>query len=114
MNEFSMPIKVGADQAPQLSTRASLTRRRPNCAVPCQVCFFASTKDLTGTSELELEVPADGSMAAIVETLRVRYPQLERLLPRCALAVNGEYVEVEDAQVADGDEVALLPPMSGG
>ena len=80
----------------------------------CQVCFFAAAKDLTGTAELDLELPAGGAVGGVVETLRNRFPQLERLLPRCALAVNGEYIEAEHMRLADGDEVALLPPMSGG
>ena len=36
-----------------------------------------------------------------------------RLGPRCAIAVNGQYAEGE-VQLAEGDEVAVLPPMSGG
>ena len=57
---------------------------------------------------------ADGaSTSALLEALLQQYPQLEHLLPRCALAVNGSYVQEEEA-LADGDEVAVLPPMSGG
>ena len=51
-----------------------------------------------------------------MHTLQEQYPELERLLPRCALAVNGNYIAAErkERPLADGDEVAVLPPMSGG
>ena len=67
-----------------------------------------------GTSELQLEVATGSSAIAVVDTLQKSYPQLEKILPRCAVAVNGEYVQSADASLAEGDEVALLPPMSGG
>ena len=66
-----------------------------------------------GATEVRIEVPAGSRTPAIVHALNEQYPQLERLLPRCALAVNGDYVEGERV-LADGDEVAVLPPMSGG
>jgi molybdopterin converting factor small subunit len=68
-------------------------------------------------AELELELAdADSTgTSAVVSALQKQYPQLERILPRCALAINGEYV-TEDAapSLKAGDEVAVLPPMSGG
>ena len=66
-----------------------------------------------GQPEVRLEI-ADGSMTpALVEALESAYPQLAQILPRCALAVNGEYVH-GPAVLAEGNEVAVLPPMSGG
>lgn len=80
-----------------------------------QVCFFAAAREAAGEAEAWLELPdADASTHAVVESVATQYPQLERLLPRCALALNGEYVEGADTRIKEGDEVALLPPMSGG
>ena len=105
-----------------------------------QVCLFAGAKDAgvacprgpamplpththtvsrvrvaaAGTSEVQLAIDSGSTTTAIIETLKERYPKLERLLPRCALAVNGEYVHGAEMPLAEGDEVALLPPMSGG
>jgi molybdopterin converting factor small subunit len=62
---------------------------------------------------MKLELDEGSGTPAIVKALQTHYPQLERLLPRCALAVNGDYVRGE-AKLSDGDEVAVLPPMSGG
>ena len=77
------------------------------------MCFFAAARELVGEPETQLELPADGGTAAVVETLLLRYPQLAGLLPRCALAINGDYVRGE-CSIKQGDEVAVLPPMSGG
>lgn len=82
-----------------------------------KVLLFAAARDAAGTPELELELAdADSTgTSAVVSALQKQYPQLERILPRCALAINGEYV-TEDAATSlkAGDEVAVLPPMSGG
>ena len=75
------------------------------CARPCATA---------GVPELKLELDDGASTSTLVNTLRTQYPQLERILPRCALAINGEYVQDAEPGLADGDEVALLPPMSGG
>ena len=75
------------------------------------VCPYAPT---AGTAQVELEVAPGSSTLAVVDALQVQLPQLEQLLPRCALAVNGDYVECTQAALSEGDEVALLPPMSGG
>ena len=82
-----------------------------------KVLLFAAARAAAGTPELELELAdADSTgTSAVVSALQKQYPQLERILPRCALAINGEYV-TEDAapSLKAGDEVAVLPPMSGG
>ena len=51
--------------------------------------------------------------SGVVAALRTQYPDLEALLPRCALSVNGEFADGE-APLKANDEVAVLPPMSGG
>lgn len=66
-----------------------------------------------GEPEIQLEVDGGATTADVVLALQTQYPQLERLLPRCALAVNGDYVQ-GDTPLSEGDEVAVLPPMSGG
>ena len=75
-----------------------------------RVCVRARA---VGVAEQSLELADGASSIACVEALSAQHPQLVRLLPRCALAINGNYVQ-ESVQLADGDEVAVLPPMSGG
>ena len=74
---------------------------------------FASAADALGSGELELELP-DGSR---ISDLRARldrdHPQLAPLWSRLAVAVDGRIVPAETL-LAEGAEVALLPPVSGG
>ena len=69
---------------------------------------------VAGTAELQLEMVAGSSTLTVVDALQAQFPQLEQLLPRCALAVNGDYVQSTEMALSEGDEIALLPPMSGG
>ena len=71
-------------------------------------------REAVGEAEIDLDVAADARTSPeFVNALLAAYPQIDKLLPRCALAVNGEYVE-EAIVLKEGDEVAVLPPMSGG
>ena len=74
--------------------------------------FFATYRDLAGTDELDLELPAGATAADLVARLRTR-DSLSGLPADPALAVNQEYAALSTA-LADGDEVALLPPVAGG
>jgi molybdopterin synthase catalytic subunit len=59
------------------------------------------------------EVPPPVTAGGVVTAVAERYPDARPILERCAVAVNLETVELEH-RVSAGDEVALLPPMSGG
>ncbi len=77
-----------------------------------KVRFFARARELAGTDAVDLDLPS-ATLAALRAELARRYPALAPLLAHSALAVNGEYGD--DAQVLTGaDEVAVLPPVSGG
>ena len=78
-----------------------------------QVLFFAAAREQVGEAEITVELTVGEATSAIVDELVARYPQLEKILPRCALSVNGDYIRGE-TPLAAGDEVAVLPPMSGG
>ncbi len=74
---------------------------------------FASAGDALGAGELELDLPAGARVAELRLWLDARYPALAPLWPRLAVAVNGTIARA-DQPLADGVEVALLPPVSGG
>ena len=74
---------------------------------------FASAADAVGREEQEVEVPDGSTLGSLRELLAARHPALAALMPRLALAVDGEVVR-DDAALRDGVEVALLPPVSGG
>ena len=75
------------------------------------VKFFALCREAAGQREAELELPAGSNVRGALERLQEQYPRLDA---RClAVAVNQEYVEQERV-LANGDELALIPPVSGG
>jgi molybdopterin synthase catalytic subunit len=78
------------------------------------ILLFANLKDLAGTNRLVVEVPGDGATVADVrQAVSALHPHLAENLAAAITAVNQEYAFPEDA-VADGDEVAFFPPVSGG
>ena len=79
-------------------------------AVP--VRLFARYAELLGAERVTIEVPAPATVAALLERLRAAYPAAA-LPARPLVAVNLRQVPL-DALLAAGDEVALLPPLSGG
>jgi len=77
---------------------------------------FASAGDALGAGELDLDLPGLPEQAKVADLrawLDARYPALAPLWPRLAVAVNGTIAKSDDL-LAEGAEVALLPPVSGG
>lgn len=78
-----------------------------------RVVAFATAAEALGARELELELADGADVALLRRTLESDYPALAELWSRLAVAVEGNVVEAS-AALAEGDEVALLPPVSGG
>ena len=78
-----------------------------------RVLLFARAKDLAGRPSVSLELPEGVTVADLRERLSAAYPRLAEFQARCAVAVGGELVS-DGVTLAKGDEVALLPPVSGG
>ena len=74
---------------------------------------FASAREALGSSQLEIELAAGADLVALRDELCDRYPDLAPLWPRLAIAVGGALAPA-DRVLTDGEEVALLPPVSGG
>jgi molybdopterin converting factor subunit 1 len=81
--------------------------------VKIDLLAFASAGDILGASETTLELEPRTTLAQLKSLLEERHPQLRALWTRLAIAVNGDLAS-DDTALADGDEVALLPPVSGG
>jgi len=75
--------------------------------------LFASAREVVGKQEVIVDVPEGVTAADLLTQLVAQHPDLRRLAPSLKLAVNHEYVEGE-RRLAEGDEVALIPPVSGG
>ena len=77
------------------------------------VKLFAAARELAGVDALVIEAP-DGATAAEVRAALVQTePRLASLAGASLLAVNTEYAG-EATRVCEGDEIALIPPVSGG
>lgn len=72
---------------------------------------FASVRELLGEDTFEVEVPGGVTVEGLKDILADRAPDLARLA--LAFAVNRDYA-APDRELADGDEVAFIPPISGG
>ena len=77
------------------------------------VKLFAILRERAGVSELPLELPAAATVRTARDTLGERFPAIRDYLARVAWAVNRSYAPVE-TELHDGDELAVIPPVSGG
>lgn len=78
-----------------------------------RVLFFAQLKDVTGCSECRVAVDDPLTTDALWAALRQRFPALHAQRATIRLARNWEYAG-PDARFGENDEVALIPPVSGG
>ena len=77
-----------------------------------RVHLFGRYAELLGSEELALALPAGGTVSDAIEQVRQR-PGGQRLPARPLAAVNTEHAS-DSQPLADGDELALLPPLAGG
>lgn len=78
------------------------------------VLYFAAVRDLVGVAEEKLSLPAGvATIASLAAHLAKLHPELEGRLSPVRFARNEEFAALEDA-VADGDVIALIPPVAGG
>ena len=75
--------------------------------------LFARLREITGAGELAREVPTPADAQAAWEALTQEFPALEQYRPVISCAVNEQYAKF-DTPLTEGDEVAFLPPVSGG
>ena len=78
-----------------------------------RVLLFGAAADRVGTRETELRVDEGVTLAEIWPLLAEKHPDLAPMRDTLAFALNGEYAR-GDAGVSPGDEIAVLPPVSGG
>lgn len=93
--------------------------------MPIKVLLFASARDAAGLEAPEYEIDASQisdifgtalvSVEDLVRYLTRRHPPLDQIIPMCMITVNLEVVEdFAGTLVKDGDEVGVIPPVSGG
>jgi len=78
-----------------------------------RLLLFASAREAAGISETLLDAPDDATASQLVPLAVQRFPALAPLSGSLSVAVNQRYATPETA-LAEGDECALIPPISGG
>ena len=76
------------------------------------VRLFASYREVVGAGHVVLDLPAGATVRDAVAELRGQHPRLSEV-PELVIAKNRDYVGL-DEPIGDGDELALIPPVSGG
>lgn len=82
-------------------------------AITITVKLFAAYQEAYAVPELILEFPPNTPVAAVLERLISEHPELKQWQNLTRFGINLEFVE-PDTLVQDGDEVVLIPPVSGG
>ena len=77
------------------------------------VKLFALLREIAERGETVLEVPEEISCGEVLSRLQDEIPSLFLVLERCFIAVNGRYAD-KNEHVSEEDEIAILPPVSGG
>jgi molybdopterin converting factor subunit 1 len=78
-----------------------------------RIRLFARLREIAGADELERELPDGTTLAGVWQLLAGEFPAMAPYQRSISGAVNADYARL-DASVRDGDEVAFLPPVSGG
>jgi molybdopterin synthase sulfur carrier subunit len=77
------------------------------------VRLFARLREIAGAEELAREIPRGSTAGDVWRLLVLEFPAMSGYEASISTAVNADYAKMGTA-LADGDEVAFLPPVSGG
>ena len=77
------------------------------------VRLFARLRDIAGSAELARDVPAGATARDVWRALVAEFPEMARYDSSISTAVNADYAKMGTSLV-ERDEVAFLPPVSGG
>lgn len=84
-----------------------------NGNVRIRILFFGAVRDIVGCREASFEVEEGGKVETVFEAYAAKFPKLREIASSLVLALNQEFT-TPAAALSDGDEVAFLPPVSGG
>ena len=77
-----------------------------------KINLFGITKDIVGSNITEIEMSQLSDVQTVLSKLKTNYPKLNDI-KSLLVAVNSEYAE-SDLVLSETDEIALIPPVSGG
>lgn len=78
-----------------------------------RVILFAIHREKLGQGQVDMELPLGATVADLLNGMTSRFPEFSDLKDGLMVAVNTEYVDSQSV-LNNGDEVALIPPVSGG
>lgn len=78
-----------------------------------KVRLFARYRELVGNGETNLQLPPGTTVGAFKSQIDNHFPQLKNYSANLLVALNGEFAD-NSLILKEGDEIALLPPLSGG
>jgi molybdopterin converting factor subunit 1 len=78
-----------------------------------RVRCFAAVREIVGVGELVVDLPEGSTLMQLIHQLQGQFPRLQALTGALLFSVNREYAST-DKKLAAGDEVAFIPPVSGG
>ena len=77
------------------------------------ILYFAQAQERCGCPLEIIEIPAINSTSSVRDLLAHHHPSLAELLPHCRLALDHAFID-GPLTLADGSELAVIPPVSGG
>lgn len=85
----------------------------PESSITVTVKLFAAYQEVCGLSELVLKLPKGTPVVVIGDRIRAEHPELNQWQSLTRYGINLQFVE-PNTVLQDGDEVVLIPPVSGG
>jgi MoaE-MoaD fusion protein len=87
--------------------------QKMNSTIRISILYFATVKDATGIRMELIDLSNDTSIREMLSKISIIYPKLKHILNNIQISVNYRIVDLNTV-LKEGDEVALLPPISGG